>query len=148
LPSGVEGRRWRALLTETQVVLHSHPWNEQRIAQGLGPINSLWFWGAGRLPRSVATPHAQVRSRDALLRALATAAGVQVDGEQSVDALVDLRPLRSLDQLANQAVTPLLLALRRGELKRLVLDFEDGVQFSFQRSQRWQFWKKPRQLHG
>lgn len=147
LPSGAEGRRWRALLTETQVVLHAHPWNGQRVAQGLSPINSLWFWGAGRLPHSVATPHAQVRSRDALLRALATAAGVQVDGEQSVDALVDLRPLRSLDQLANQAIIPLLQALQRGELHRLVLDFEDGVQFGFQRSQRWRFWKKPRQLH-
>jgi len=147
LPSGAEGRHWRALLTETQVVLHAHPWNGQRVAQGLSPINSLWFWGAGHLPHSVATPHAQVRSRDALLRALATAAGVQVDGEQSVDALVDLRPLRSLDQLANQAIIPLLQALQRGELHRLVLDFEDGVQFGFQRSQRWRFWKKPRQLH-
>lgn len=146
LPAGEDGRRWRALLTESQVVLHAHPRNAERIAQGLGPVNSLWFWGAGRLPARVQTAHAQVRSRDALLRALATAAGVQVDGEQSVDALVDLRAVRSLPQLASQALQPLLAALGRGELRRLVLDFEDGTQFTLDRSQRWQFWKKARQL--
>ncbi|MFH7617915.1 hypothetical protein VSS93_32025, partial [Pseudomonas syringae pv. tagetis] len=37
-----------------------------------------------------------MRSRDALLQGLALAAGVAVDGEQAVDALVDLRQLRSL----------------------------------------------------
>lgn len=147
LPSGGEGRRWRALLTETQVVLHTHPWNAERIAAGSSPINSLWFWGAGALPATVTTPHAQVRSRDALLRALAQAAGVQIDGEQTVDALVDLRQLRSLEQLGRDAITPLLAALQRGELRQLVLDFEDGTQFVFMRSQRWSFWKKPRQLH-
>jgi hypothetical protein len=55
--------------------------------------------------------------------------GVAVDGEQAVDALVDLRQLRSLQQLGNDAIRPLLAALKRGELQRLVLDFEDGLQF-------------------
>ncbi|KAF1017285.1 MAG: hypothetical protein GAK31_00547 [Stenotrophomonas maltophilia] len=147
LPAGDSGRRWRALLTESQVVLHTHPWNQQRVAAGKQPINSLWFWGAGALPASVSTPHAQVRSRDALLRGLAQAAGVAVDGEQSVDALADLRQLRSLQQLGTEAIRPLLAALKRGELQQLVLDFEDGRQYTLQRGQRWKFWKKPRQLH-
>ncbi|MGH8043360.1 MAG: phosphoglycerate mutase, partial [Stenotrophomonas sp.] len=30
LPEGDAGRRWRALLTEAQVVLHQHEWNVQR----------------------------------------------------------------------------------------------------------------------
>lgn len=147
LPEGQAGRRWRALLTEAQVILHAHRWNQQRIARGDAPINSLWFWGAGTLPAAVTTAHAQVRSRDALLRALAQAAGVQIDGDQSVDALVDLRQLRSLQQLGEAAIRPLLAALQRGELQRLVLDFEDGEQYLLRRNQRWRFWKKPRQLH-
>ena len=65
-------------LTEAQVVLHTHPWNEQRTAAGKRAINSLWFWGGGELPQAVHTPHAQVRSREALLQALARAAGVQL----------------------------------------------------------------------
>ncbi|WMJ69047.1 phosphoglycerate mutase [Stenotrophomonas sp. 24(2023)] len=147
LPDGDAGRRWRALLTEAQVVLHTHPWNQQRLAAGKQPINSLWFWGPGVMPVAVSTRHAQVRSRDALLRGLAQAAGVAVDGEQTVDALVDLRQLRSLQQLGTEAIPPLLAALKRGELQTLVLDFEDGRQFTLDRRQRWKFWKKPRQLH-
>ncbi len=147
LPEGDAGRRWRALLTEAQVVLHQHEWNRQRVADGKRAINSLWFWGGGVLPQAVTTRHAQVRSRDALLRALAQAAGLQGDGEQTVDALVDLRQLRSLEQLGNDAIRPLLAAIARGELKRLVLDFEDGVRFDIDKAQRWRFWKKPAQLH-
>ncbi len=147
LPDGDAGRRWRALLTEAQVVLHTHDWNQQRVADGKRPINSLWFWGGGELPQAVQTPHAQVRSRESLLQALARAAGVHADGEQQVDALVDLRQLRSLEQLGNDAIRPLLSALQRGELRRLVLDFEDGVRFEIDKGQRWRFWKKPVQLH-
>ncbi|MCF7749761.1 hypothetical protein KQ945_03300 [Bacillus subtilis subsp. subtilis] len=147
LPEGDAGRRWRALLTEAQVVLHTHPWNQKRAAAGKRAINSLWFWGGGELPQAVQTPHAQVRSREALLQALAKAAGVHADGEQQVDALVDLRQLRSLAQLGKDAIRPLLVAVQRGELRRLVLDFEDGARFEIDKGQRWRFWKKPVQLH-
>ncbi len=149
LPEGDNGRRWRALLTEAQVALHQHPWNEQRLAQGRRAVNSLWFWRAGRLPQSRArTGHAQVRSRDALLQGLAAMAGVRVDGpgpddSRAVDALVDLRQLRSLDQLTGEAIAPLLDAIGRGELRELLLDFEDGARFRIHRGQRWRFWKKP-----
>ncbi|RBJ96936.1 hypothetical protein BRO05_14140, partial [Xanthomonas oryzae pv. oryzae] len=98
LPAGESGRRWRALLTEAQVLLHQHPWNEGRVASGKPAINSLWFWGGGVLPHAVTSPHRQVRSRESLLRALALAAGADAQGEQRVDALVDLRHLRSLQQ--------------------------------------------------
>ncbi|MGW8127402.1 MAG: phosphoglycerate mutase [Stenotrophomonas sp.] len=143
LPEGDNGRQWRALLTEAQVVLHQHPWNQQRVAQGRRAVNSLWFWGAGRLPQSVRTGHAQVRSRDALLQGLAAMAGVRIDGDQTVDALVDLRQLRSLEQLTRDAIAPLLDAIGRGELRELQLDFEDGTCFRIHRGQRWYFWKKP-----
>ena len=143
LPEGEHGRQWRSLLTEAQVVLHQHPWNEQRSAQGKRAVNSLWFWGGGRLPEAVHTGHAQVRSRDALLRGLAMMAGVQTDGEQAVDALVDLRQLRSLEQLGRDAILPLLDAIARGELRELHLDFEDGLHLRIDKRQRWQFWKKP-----
>ncbi len=149
LPAGDLGRRWRALLTEVQVVLHQHPWNHRRTAQGRAAINSLWFWGGGMLPASVRTAHAQVRSRDALLRALAAAAGADADGEHAVDALVDLRHLRSLAQFSDDAVRPLLAAMARGELARLALDFQDGQNLHLAPSQRWRFWRQPRpQLAG
>lgn len=144
LPPGEAGRRWRALLTEVQVVLHQHPWNEGRVALGKPAINSLWFWGGGVLPHAVSSPHRQVRSREPLIRALAQASGISDEsGNQQVDALVDLRNLRSLEQFSAEVVAPLLAAMRRGELSRLVLDFQDGERFTLDRGQRWRFWRRP-----
>src|SRR5690606_10436229 len=45
-----EGRRWRTLASESQVILHNHPLNADRAARGQAPVNALWFWGGGRLP--------------------------------------------------------------------------------------------------
>ncbi|HHW4680294.1 MAG TPA: phosphoglycerate mutase [Xylella taiwanensis] len=140
LPDGDTGRRWRALLTEVQVLLHQHPWNGERVACGKRMINSLWFWGEGVLPHMVTTPHRQVRSRDVLLRALTKASGADVDSLHMVDALVDLRHLRSLVQFSDEVVAPLLAAMGRGELGRLVLDFRDGEILTMTRAHRWRFW--------
>lgn len=143
LPEGEAGRRWRALLTEAQVLLHQHPWNRERLARGRPAINSLWFWGGGVYPHAVSSPHAQVRSREALLMALAKASGADAEGERSVDALVDLRQLRSPEQFCAEVIAPLLAAMRRGELDRLLLDFQDGAQFALAPRQRWRFWRRP-----
>src|SRR5690606_17255467 len=43
-----EGRAWRTLASESQVILHNHPLNEARAARGRSPVNALWFWGGGR----------------------------------------------------------------------------------------------------
>jgi hypothetical protein len=145
LPEGDLGRRWRALLTETQVVLHNHPWNAMRASLGKPAVNSLWFWGAGALPDFVRTRYRQVKGNETLLRALAHAAGVDATSgdTEEVDALVDLRHLRDLALLAHDAVQPLLEAVRKKELQSLTLDFEDGAIFRLHRDQRWRFWCKP-----
>ncbi len=148
LPEGDAGRRWRALLSEAQVLMHNHPWNAQRAAQGKPPVNSLWFWGGGVLPDAVRTGFRQVKGSDVLLQSLAQVAGVEAghaNGEGGVDALIDLRHLRNLDLLCSDALRPLLDALRKRELDALNLDFEDGALFSLRREQRWRLWRGPRQ---
>jgi hypothetical protein len=52
LPTGADAARWHARMNEVQMLLHDHPVNEAREARGAMPVNSLWFWGAGALPRS------------------------------------------------------------------------------------------------
>ena len=145
LPEGDLGRRWRALLTESQVILHNHPWNVMRTSLGKPAVNSLWFWGAGTLPDSVHTRYRQVKGSDVLLRAFASAAGVAsgTGDAQEVDALVDLRHLRDMGVLARDAVQPLLEAVSKRELDSLTLDFEDGAIFNLRRDQRWRFWRRP-----
>ncbi|EQD54945.1 regulatory protein, partial [mine drainage metagenome] len=58
--------------TELQVLLHQHSRNRVRAQQGLAPVNALWLWGGGALPARPRTALTQVRSSDALVRALAS----------------------------------------------------------------------------
>jgi hypothetical protein len=51
LPQGEDGPGWRALLNEVQMLLHEHPCNARREERGALPVNSVWLWGAGRVPR-------------------------------------------------------------------------------------------------
>ena len=50
LPAGADGAHWRRLLAEAQPMLHAHAVNRHRDESGLPTVNSLWPWGAGRLP--------------------------------------------------------------------------------------------------
>lgn len=152
LPQGDDAaaRRWRSLITEVQVVLHQHPRNQVRAAQGRPAVNALWFWGAGRLPDAVQSRYLHVRSQDTLLQGLARMSGAAIatpggeDGGPAGDSLVDMRRLRSLELLAGQALPPLLEAMARREFDTLQLDFEDGAGFRLHHGQRrWQFWRRP-----
>ena len=146
MPEGPEGRRWRALLSEAQVLLHQHPLNAQRVAAGKPPVNSLWFWGGGILPDHVTTPHVAVHSDEITLHALAKAAnvrGVDLPARFNGAGLFDLRALRDMRALSDAWLLPALDALRRGAIAALHLDAEDGTRWTLARNQRWRFWRKP-----
>lgn len=149
LPAGDEGRRWRRLLNEAQVILHNHPLNERRMAQGRPPVNSLWFWGGGVLPDFVRC-QARVHSADALLQGLLKVAGQQAqplpgrfeaslrDGE----CVLDLRALRGMESFVDDWLVPAAAMLRGGD--SLHLDCADGASYLLRRGQRWRFWRRPR----
>ncbi len=150
LAEGDSGRRWRALANEAQIILHNHPWNAQRVAQGKPPINSLWFWGGGILPDVVRTPHASVHADETQLRALACASDKDMLEALPVafklsdaDSLFDLRDTQDLAAFEDHWLQPACNALRQGKLQRLVLDCEDGNAYTLRGSQRWRFWRRP-----
>ncbi len=85
LPQGEEARDWRRLINEAQVLLHNHPLNAAREAEGRPMANSLWLWGAGPLQTAAAAPathvhadqpHPKGTSFGALALGLAKLAGV------------------------------------------------------------------------
>lgn len=41
----VDTRPWRRLMNEIQMVWYQHPVNEDRVARGLLPVNTLWLYG-------------------------------------------------------------------------------------------------------
>lgn len=147
LPQGEPGRRWRRLLNEAQVILHNHPVNAQRLAQGRLPVNTLWFWGAGTVPDAVRAAWTRVVSGEVLLQALAGLAGIPVEAPSDatcIDAgtLLDLRDARDLPALERDWIAPLLTRQRRGDLATLELAFTDGLRVTVRANHRWRFWRK------
>ncbi len=49
LPGGEDAVRWKQILTEAQMLMHSHELNDSRENSGLLSINSIWFHGSGEL---------------------------------------------------------------------------------------------------
>ncbi|MCR6662273.1 MAG: phosphoglycerate mutase [Luteimonas sp.] len=147
--SGPEGRRWRTLLSEAQVVLHNHPWNAQRVAQGKPAINSLWFWGAGVLPDHIDAEHTRYCGNDEIGISLAHAAKILSPPQSRFevgedDAVFDLVASRDLVALQRDWLLPALAALRNGSLSALDIDSEDGVRYALRCGQRWRFWRRPK----
>lgn len=71
LPQGRDGKAWHTVLNEVQILLHTAAVNTERESRGVPPINSLWFWGGGRLPSISAVEWAQVHSEEPVSLALA-----------------------------------------------------------------------------
>lgn len=150
LPPGDAGRRWRALLSEAQVTLHQHPLNAERAARGLAPVNSVWFWGAGRLPDRVSSDFASIASDDDAVEAFAGLAGVPVTplpdawpAAVAQCAAYDLRRARRFDLLCARWLSPAVADVRRGRLAALTLAFDEGMGFLVRRSQALRFWRRP-----
>ncbi len=50
LPKGEHSELLLSLMKKSYEILSNHPVNLKRIARGLSPANSVWFWGEGRKP--------------------------------------------------------------------------------------------------
>jgi len=144
LPQGQEGRSWRILLNEIQVLLHQHPQNAERSMRGLPPINSLWLWGGGQLPHHVESRLLGVISDDVLLRALARRAGLP-DRPRVADTvtqsgrgwLIDLQDLPSMEIASAWWATLQKLFERQS----VTLHFADGSCWRHKPWHRWRFWR-------
>lgn len=140
MPQGDVGRRWRALINETQIVLHQHEVNQQRLAAGQLPVNSVWFWGGGVLPEPLIGAVDAVESDEADLLALAMHAKPASDA--AGHRLVDVRDARVWSSLESVHLLPALAALRDGQLSQAMLDFADGIGYQLHHGQRWRFWRR------
>lgn len=86
LASDQRGREWSSLLNEIQIILHAHPVNLEREAQGRPQANCLWPWGGGaarsldgarRLPLWT--------DEDPVIQGLARGLGREVNTARSLD---------------------------------------------------------------
>jgi hypothetical protein len=145
LPQGVEGRRWRVLLNDIQVLLHQHPLNTARRMRGLAPVNSVWLWGGGSLPSPPASELKGVISDDLLLTALAAQAGLKVLPRTPKNVavvsngwLIDLQDL-PISEIESEWLPILDLLLRRQPLR---LHFASAERWQSQPWHRWRVWRR------
>ncbi len=78
LPQGADSLRWHRIITEMQMLLHAHPVNESREAQGQPAINSVWISGGGTLPPRSAARYTHVCGDDDVVHALAQHSGGKI----------------------------------------------------------------------
>ena len=155
---------WYKLLNEIQMFMHQHPANQRRLQRGLLPINSLWFWGAGRGQKA---PDSNLEwfCDDPLLNRFASSLGLAPRPCAEVDTfanpgnalVIDLRLLEllktqrsfPLDELLldidRQLLKPLLSMLRKG---RAQIVLRAGYEFDFilKPSALMKFWRPQRNL--
>jgi hypothetical protein len=76
LPQGADALAWHRVMNEAQMILHMHPVNVAREANGMAVANSIWLWGGGTLPAISTPPYAATWGGGALMRALAVGGGI------------------------------------------------------------------------
>ncbi|MEK6550526.1 MAG: hypothetical protein AABZ50_02660 [Pseudomonadota bacterium] len=169
LPKGPDGKAWHTVLNEIQILLHSSKVNEARERSGQLPVNSLWFWGGGILPRLPSQHWVHVWADDPVALSLARLAEVPASPTaDSLDACLQECPagdqLMVLDAARAPArygdgsewtatfehyerdwFAPLLAALREGRIAAATLIDENGATFSVTTPQarRWWRWRRP-----
>lgn len=164
LPRGRDANRLMSLVNEAQMLMHDHPVNRTREADGRPSVNGLWLWGGGVMdagwPAANATV-ARVASDDGEINALARAAGIPTlasparlddlgDPARIPSALVSLSPGREdfglqdyLVKLERDWFKPLLRQLALGRIRQLRLDLltRPSLSISLGTSQAWRFWR-------
>ncbi|MEO8144567.1 MAG: hypothetical protein ABI654_10165 [Betaproteobacteria bacterium] len=165
-------RAWHALLTELQMALYEHAVNTARERRGDPAINSLWLWGAGKLPAGAAGPWQSLGANDSVAIGLARSAGIRnrapgagaaawferapqdgrhllvLDDLRGVSALGDLEGhVRRLKALEADWFAPLLAALKAGRFGMLTIHApEAAASFEAVRGDLHRFWRRPRPL--
>jgi hypothetical protein len=165
-------KRWHLLLTELQMALYDHPANTARERRGEPVVNSVWLWGAGRLPPAASGPWQSVSAGEPVAVGLARLAGMRqrpigagaVDWLERapdegrhllvVDALRAARASgdavahgRRLLELESNWFAPLLAALKAGRVGMLTIHVPDtGSSFEVARGDLRRFWRRARPL--
>ena len=169
LPKGDDSISWHKILTEAQMLLHSHEINTTRENAGQQTINSLWFHGCGELPAFNNCKVDSVCSNHKLFKGLAS--HVQCDylpltesvtdymsylahkNNNSVNVLhlTDLEHLvnysdvsiwsAKLEQVLSQWLYPLIKMATKNDIK-VVLYPCNSKQYQFSKYDSFKFWRQ------
>jgi len=173
LPYGPDAKAWHTILNEIQILLHTSNVNQARETRGELPINSLWFWGAGRLPSPGRNDWTQVWSDEPLGLGLARLAGIPgtkvpataahwlqetdrggahlVVLDQAHRAVThgDIEAWgRCLQDINDHWIAPALQALKQHTLARLTLHTDNGGEFTLTARGLRRWWRRRQRLES
>jgi len=159
LPVGQSAATVMQLVNDAQILLNDHPVNQAREQRGQAPINSLWLWGGGAMPK-IGRRFQQVLAGQTEALALAL-----LSGSTSAPCPARLRDAGRADstllvlpefpahataadaaRLEEEWFMPLLHGLRSGRIRRatLTLSGPEGGSLTIGTVAAWKFWKKTR----
>lgn len=170
LPRGPDGKAWHTTLNEIQILLHTMTVNAEREKTGKLPVNSLWFWGGGRLPRIKPVPWTRIWSKEPVSLSLARLSGTPA--ETTPDRFEDWQKLaarpgeylvvlddaqhaalygnfpewsNSLQRLERDWLLPLLQALKSNTIANATLITDEGKHFAItsHRARHWWRFRRP-----
>lgn len=171
LPQGKDGKTWHTILNEMQILLHTASVNAEREQRGELPINSLWFWGGGKLPNLSAVDWTHIYSEEPVSLALARLSQtpssaspksfvewdrqaqrpgshlVVLDQGRASVQYTEVKQWREfIERLDRDWMAPLFQALKAGSLGQLTIYTENGRAYRLGRSQARRWWRRRRPL--
>jgi len=166
LPHGDNQREWHGRWNELQMLLHNHVVNTQRAEAGKIPVNSVWFWGEGKMPPGGSAPWDHVYSDDVVVRALAQLTEVEshsladfdpdslhgrnlvvmTDCYASVQDKDAFGWLECLQSMQTRYLSPLISGLRSGDINSLNLIPVNDQQYLLKRKHLRRWWQRRRSL--
>ena len=167
-PVGPDAAVWRRWLAEIEMLLYSHPVNQQRQTVGKALVNSLWLWGEGEMPpasipsaakvavfgdnfytESLAHHHElQLLNIDQFSEAATENAVLIVDDQLQSAAATGNEALRieSLNKLEQAVFRPLWQQLKSGGWKSVRIWIGGDRWLQIDAKTRWQFWRRQKSL--
>jgi hypothetical protein len=167
LPTGSESSAWHSILNEVQMLFHMDQVNMLREGRGKLAINGLWLHGGGNLQPIGQLPFDSVSADEALVRGMASCAGLEPLplAQDSADlipdrgrrlAVVDLlqRPVLDADPLGwvetlerfDTWLKPLLTGVRSRRLEYLNIHPCTGVSYRVDATALRRFWRPRRTM--
>ena len=143
---------WRRLMTELQMLLHTHPVNTEREQLGRMTVNSVWFWGGaalqtGRPAAAIARQSIRLFADDSFTVTLAGHLGMDCEPLTAFDPgtnhshslIVDTRLTQAMftadevamdeaeQRIVNQWIAPIRARIEAGDQVELDIHNEDGL---------------------
>ncbi len=150
IPQNLNGSQWRKIFNETQMLLHHSVTNRQRAQLGKPEINSLWFWGGGRLNENISQKNFKVFSDHLYVKGLCQLSHCTLDALSACHIADHVnQTLLIMAESANENrlnwedlfFKPTLNALQQGKIDRVAFYFNLGEKMEIRNHHFYRFWK-------